>query len=102
MPIGLGIALLVADSPAQAYELYSDEDTTVIGNFLAVYGLFNSRKNYDGSTGGSSWREDFIKYGLSIDQTLGNLGSFYGTANPGIHRRAWHPGAGLYPWHRCR
>ena len=79
--IGLGIALLVADSSAQAYELYADEDTTVTGNFLAVYGLFNSRKNYDGTTGGSSWREGFIKYGLSIDQTLGSLGSVYGTAN---------------------
>ena len=79
--IGLGIALLVADSSAHAYELYADEDTTVTGNFLAVYGMFNSRKNYDGSTGGSSWREGFIKYGLSIDQTLNGLGSVYGTAN---------------------
>ena len=79
--IGLGIALLVADSSAQAYELYADEDTTVTGNFLAVYGLFNSRKNYDGTAGGSGWREGFIKYGLSIDQTLGDLGNVYGTAN---------------------
>ncbi|MDR8386330.1 Alginate-exp domain-containing protein [Pseudomonas sp. E141] len=79
--IGLGIALLVADSSAQAYELYADDDTTVTGNFLAVYGMFNSRKNYDGTRGGSSWREGFIKYGLSIDQTLGAMGSVYGTAN---------------------
>lgn len=79
--IGLGIALLIADSSAQAYELYADNDTKVTGNFLAVYGMFNSRKNYDGTTGGSSWREGFIKYGLSVEQTLGDLGSVYGTAN---------------------
>ena len=79
--VGLGIALLIADSSAQAYELYADNDTKVTGNFLAVYGMFNSRKNYDGTTGGSSWREGFIKYGLSVEQTLGGLGSVYGTAN---------------------
>jgi len=79
--VGLGIALLIADSSAQAYELYADNDTKVTGNFLAVYGMFNSRKNYDGTTGGSSWREGFIKYGLSVDQTLSGLGSVYGTAN---------------------
>jgi hypothetical protein len=79
--IGLGIALLIADSSAQAYELYADNDTKVTGNFLAVYGMFNSRKNYDGTTDGSSWREGFIKYGLSVDQTLGGLGNVYGTAN---------------------
>jgi hypothetical protein len=79
--IGLGVALLTANSSAYAYELYADEDTKVTGNFLAVYGMFNSRKNYDGTTGGSSWREGFIKYGLSVDQTLGSAGSVYGTAN---------------------
>ncbi|WGK88107.1 alginate export family protein [Pseudomonas migulae] len=79
--VGLGIALLIAGSSAQAYELYADDDTKVTGNFLAVYGLFNSRKNYDGTSGGSTWREGFIKYGLSVDQTLGGLGSMYGTAN---------------------
>ncbi|MGF7111546.1 hypothetical protein QF017_001031 [Pseudomonas laurylsulfatiphila] len=79
--IGLGVALLTANSCAYAYELYADEDTKVTGNFLAVYGMFNSRKNYDGTTGGSSWREGFIKYGLSVDQTLDSAGSTYGTAN---------------------
>ncbi|MFC6301884.1 hypothetical protein GNF76_25240 [Pseudomonas sp. CCM 7893] len=78
---GLGVALLIAESSAHAVELYADEDTQVTGNFLAVYGMFNSRKNYEGSPGGSTWRESFIKYGLSVDQTLGVLGSVYGTAN---------------------
>jgi len=79
--VGLGVALLIAESSAHAVELYADEDTKVTGNFLAVYGMFNSRKNYEGSPGGSTWRESFIKYGLSVDQTLGALGSVYGTAN---------------------
>ncbi|WP_455927845.1 hypothetical protein [Pseudomonas capeferrum] len=79
--ISLGIALTLIESSAQAFELYADDDTHVTGNFLAVYGLFNSRKNYDGTTGGSTWREGFIKYGLSIDQRFGALGSVYGTAN---------------------
>jgi hypothetical protein len=69
--VSLGAALLITHSSANAYEFYADNDTKVTGNFLAVYGLFNSRKNYDGTPGGSSWREGFIKYGLSVDQTLG-------------------------------
>ncbi|AOE71121.1 hypothetical protein A7317_12770 [Pseudomonas fluorescens] len=44
----------------------------------AVYGQFNSRYNYDGAPGGSSWREGFIKYGLSADQALGGNGTAYG------------------------
>lgn len=79
--VSVGTALLIASSSANAYELYADNDIMVTGNFLAVYGMFNSRKNYDGTTGGSSWREGFIKYGLSVDQTLGSSGSVYGTAN---------------------
>ena len=77
--VGLGIALLVGK--VQAIELYSDADTRVTGNFLAVYGMFNSPKNYDGRSGGSTWREAFIKYGLSVEQNLGNFGGVYGTAN---------------------
>ncbi|MCF4978677.1 hypothetical protein GIW56_20185 [Pseudomonas gessardii] len=44
----------------------------------AVFGHFNSRKNYDGTSGGSTWREGFIKYGLSGDQALGGNGTAYG------------------------
>lgn len=77
----LGLSSLIGASQVQAVELYSDEDTQLTGNFLAVYGHFNSRKNYDGTAGGSTWREGFIKYGLSGTQGLGSLGSVYGTAN---------------------
>jgi hypothetical protein len=77
----IGTVGLLATPAAFAVELYRDADTQVTGNFLAVYGLFNSRKNYDGTPGGSSWREGFIKYGLSVDRQLGAFGSLYGTAN---------------------
>lgn len=76
-----GLCLLLVLPPVQALELYADDDTHLNANFLAVYGLFNSRKNYDGTDGGSTWREGFIKYGLSADQRLGELGTVYGTAN---------------------
>jgi len=81
MAVGLGIALLITHSQVQAYELYADEDTHLNADFLAVYGLFNSRHNYDGTSGGSTWREGFIKYGLSGDQSLAGQGTAYGALN---------------------
>ena len=78
---GLGLAFALLAGHAQAVELYADADSKVTGNFLAVYGLFNSPKNYDGRSGGSTWREAFIKYGLSVEQNLGSFGGVYGTAN---------------------
>jgi len=62
---------------ANAYELYSDESRHLNADMTAVFGQFNSRKNYDGTSGGSSWREGFIKYGVSGDQSVG-AGSAYG------------------------
>ncbi|KJZ51439.1 hypothetical protein [Pseudomonas marginalis] len=79
--VGLGIALLVGHSSAQAYALYADDDTHLNADFLAVYGMFNSRHNYDGTPGGSTWREGFIKYGLSGDQGLAGNGTAYGALN---------------------
>ena len=76
--VGLGIALLVGHSSAQAYALYADDDTHLNADFLAVYGMLNSRHNYDGTAGGSTWREGFIKYGLSGDQGLAGNGTAYG------------------------
>jgi len=81
LAVGLGIALLIGHSPARAYELYADEDTHLNADFLAVYGLFNSRHNYDGTAGGSTWREGFIKYGVSGDQGLAGHGTAYGALN---------------------
>ncbi|WP_236213656.1 alginate export family protein [Metapseudomonas otitidis] len=66
---------------ASAYELYTDDDTHLNADVLAVFGWMNSRKNYDGTSGGSTWREGFVKYGLSGDQGLGGRGSAYGALN---------------------
>lgn len=68
---------LGAIQQVQAYELYRDESRHLNADMTAVYGQFNSRKNYDGTPGGSSWREGFIKYGLSGDQALAG-GTAYG------------------------
>ncbi len=69
---------LAAIDQVQAYELYSDEQSHINADMTAVFGLFNSRYNYDGTPGGSTWREGFIKYGLSADQALGSNGTAYG------------------------
>lgn len=79
--LGLSLAMLSASQAGMAYELYADEDTHLNADLLAVYGWFNSRKNYDGTLGGSSWREGFIQYGLSGDQRLGGAGTAYGAFN---------------------
>ncbi|WP_404821338.1 alginate export family protein [Pseudomonas huaxiensis] len=79
--VGLSLVTLAAAQPALAYELYADDDTHLNADMLAVFGMFNSRKNYDGTPGGSTWREGFIKYGVSGDQGLGGNGTLYGTFN---------------------
>ena len=65
----LSLAALLAQPSAQSH---------LNADILAVYGLFNSRKNYDATPGGSTWREGFIKYGISGDQRLAGNGSAYG------------------------
>ncbi|SFC62681.1 Alginate export [Pseudomonas citronellolis] len=77
--LGGGLALALSlTSQANALELYADDDTHLNADVLAVYGWLNSRKNYDGTSGGSTWREGFIKYGLSAYQGLGSAGTAYG------------------------
>lgn len=66
---------------AQAYEFYADGDTHLNADMLAVFGLMNSRKRYDGTPGGATWREGFIKYGISADQALSGTGTAYGAFN---------------------
>ena len=74
--------LLGAAFPAGAVELYADADTRVQANLEAVFGLFHSRENYAPSgrleEGSSSWREGYVKYGLSFEQGLAGVGSSYG------------------------
>lgn len=77
----LTLAALLVSQAAPAYELYADEDSHLNADMLAVWGMFNSRKNYDGTSGGSTWREGFIKYGVSGDQGLAGNGTLYGALN---------------------
>ncbi|MCY1397299.1 hypothetical protein D9M71_123000 [compost metagenome] len=77
------LALLIgAATQAGAYELYADDDSHLDAKVEAVFGLFHSEENYalSGrlSEGSSSWREGYIKYGLSFDQGLAGVGSAYG------------------------
>ncbi|MFV3382126.1 hypothetical protein [Pseudomonas sp. NY15354] len=87
----LVVTLLGTSQAAVAYELYADEDTHFNADMLAVWGMFNSRKNYDGTPGGSTWREGFIKYGVSGDQGLAGNGSLYGALN-WVSSGAWGDG----------
>lgn len=77
------LALLIGTAlPAAAAELYADDDTHLQGSLEGAFGIFHSRENYAPSgrlqEGSSSWREGYVKYGLSLDQGLGNMGSSYG------------------------
>lgn len=76
--IAATIAITVSLQTAQALTLIDTPDTHLSFDGLAAYGLFNSRKNYDGTEGGSHWQEGFVKYGLKADTKLGDAGSVYG------------------------
>lgn len=79
------LALLISAGNAGAYELYSDADSHLNATLEAALGIFHSQQNYAPSgrlsEGRSSWREGYIKYGLSFDQGLGGSGTAYGAGN---------------------
>lgn len=80
--LGTGLAAV----PAQAYELYNQGDTVLNADLEAVFGLMHSEESYElgfgnRSPGSSSWREGYIKYGLSGSQGLGGAGSLYAGLN---------------------
>ncbi|MGP0171375.1 hypothetical protein ACSVIJ_05765 [Pseudomonas sp. NCHU5208] len=80
------LALLIGTATqASAYELYADDDTHLNANLEAAFGLFHSRENYATSgskkEGTSSWREGYVKYGISFDQGLAGSGTGYGAFN---------------------
>ncbi|OWJ96453.1 hypothetical protein B6S59_06900 [Pseudomonas sp. A46] len=68
-----------------AYELYADDDTHLNADLEAVFGLFHSQENYaltgTRDEGSSSWREGYVKYGISFDQGLSGAGTSYGAFN---------------------
>lgn len=87
-PLALALAVALGGlslAPAHAYELYNQGDTQLNADLEAVFGLMHSRKNYalfgNRDSGGSSWREGYIKYGLSGSQGLGGAGSLYGAVS---------------------
>ncbi|WP_106419102.1 hypothetical protein [Salinicola tamaricis] len=73
----LGLALAPIGS-AQAYELLASPKGALNLDVTAVHGWMDSRKNYAGRDGGSTWREGYIKYGFSGHRTLGDSGELYG------------------------
>lgn len=80
------LALLIGSATqASAYELYADDDTHLNANLEAAFGLFHSRENYATSgskkESSSSWREGYVKYGISFDQGLAGAGTGYGAFN---------------------
>ena len=79
------LALLIGAGQANAYELYGNDDGHLNATLEAAFGIFHSQENYAPSgrlsEGSSSWREGYIKYGLSFDKGLGGVGTGYGAAN---------------------
>ena len=76
------LALLISAGQASAYELYASDDSHLNATLEAVFGVFHSQENYALSgrldEGSSSWREGYIKYGLSFDQGLAGVGTAIG------------------------
>ncbi|MGH8407430.1 MAG: hypothetical protein ACRESL_18290 [Pseudomonas sp.] len=79
------LALMIGANPAGAYELYADDSSHLNATLEAVFGAFHSQQNYSQSgrlaTGSSSWREGYVKYGLSFDKSFSGAGTTYGAAN---------------------
>lgn len=79
------LALLIGAGQANAYELYGNDDGHLNATLEAAFGIFHSQENYAPSgrlsEGSSSWREGYIKYGLSFDKGLAGAGTGYGAAN---------------------
>ena len=77
-PFRLTLAALLAGASlgASAHELYSDAERHLNANVEAVFGAFHSERSYAiarGQPGSTSWREGYIKYGLSADQALARM-----------------------------
>ena len=73
----LAALLAGASLGASAHELYSDAERHLNANVEAVFGAFHSERSYAiarDQPGSTSWREGYIKYGLSADQALGSVG----------------------------
>jgi len=77
----LAAVLAGLSTGAPAYELYRDGDSHLDANLEMLFGLFHSRERYAiarDQPGSASWREGYLKYGLSGEQRLGGAGTLYG------------------------
>lgn len=85
----LAFALVIGGAldgtPASAYELYNQGDSILNADLEAIFATIHSGENYDlvgnRSKGSSSWREGYIKYGLSGSQGLAGSATLYGALN---------------------
>ncbi|MFJ9992055.1 hypothetical protein ACIQSO_15055 [Pseudomonas putida] len=81
-PLVCTLALLLAAPLTQAHELYNQDGTVLNANLEALFGIFHSDESFNQAgnrtPGSSSWREGYVKYGLSASQTLADTGSLYG------------------------
>lgn len=81
-PLVCTLALLLVTPLTQAHELYNQDGTVFNANLEALFGIFHSDESFNQAgnrkPGSSSWREGYVKYGLSASQTLADTGSLYG------------------------
>lgn len=80
--LAIAIGTLTASLSANAYEIYHHNDRVLNADLEAVFGIMHSKKNYNTfgnrGAGSSTWREGYIKYGLSGSQGLHDNSSLYG------------------------
>ena len=81
LPLTFAIAIGCA-LEGQAQELYRQGDSLLNADIEAIFAAIRSSESYDlvgnRSKSSSSWREGYIKYGLSGSQGLAGNGSLYG------------------------
>lgn len=83
--LALAIGWAIGASPVVAHELYNQGESVLNADLEAVFAAIRSSENYalmgNRSAGSSSWREGYVKYGLSGSQGLGGNGTLYGAFN---------------------
>lgn len=77
----IGAAMAVMAGQASAYNLISNDQTELNLDIEAVVGSFHSQETYGNPEGSPSWREAYLKYGLSGHQQLDNGLTVYGGLN---------------------
>ncbi|MDX1369291.1 hypothetical protein [Pseudomonas sp.] len=85
LAFALVIGCALDGSPVSAQELYNQGDSVLNADLEALFAALHSSESYDlaGSRneGSSSWREGYVKYGLSGNHGLTGSGTLYGALN---------------------